>query len=445
LTFRAILLCLLTFALTAAVPVASEWKSARQLKVRKGQVLAVSATTGKTIRKFNGGQKGDEFGIGLGFDGLPGLGNVAAFAIGAPGAESGAGRVFAVDSSTGRRVWFVSGASLAGGPVERFGQSMAGLGHINGDDPVHWAVGAPGPGPDSEVPAAVVVLHEVNGQLGERMRVEGDNDSRLGWQVIFSDDETGDSFIDHFVAGAPGQSNGSNANAGALHRFSAIDGTRRWTLLGKKKSQHLGYSMTFADDEDDDGVRDLTVGAPGNAKTDGLVMIVSAATGRVIRQIKAPKGASLFGLSIARADLDGDGEREIVVGAPASDGEAGEEVGRVLAFTSDGSLVWSREGELAGQWFGISVSPAPDTDGGGLQELVIGSLFRQQQKKKKELRGGIDLISAATDQTHWQLRGKRGDDLVGLPGHGSQTDLNGDGVGDLLVGAPRNGELFIPE
>lgn len=416
------------------------------VKAKKGQMLVVSGSSGRTLGKLNGSQKSDEFGVGLGFDSLPMTAGVQALAVGAPGADGGAGRIFAVDPSNGRRLWFVSGENLAGGAVERFGQAMTNLGHINGDSPVHWAVGAPGSGEASQTDAAVVVLHAQNNELVERLRVEGDAGSRLGWDVILSDDVTNDSFIDHFVAGAPSQANGSKANAGALHRFSSIDGTRDWTLLGKKKNQYLGYRLAFAPDEDGDGVRDLTVGAPGNEKTSGLVLIVSGANGRVIHQIKAPRGAGLFGLSVARTDIDGDGALDIVAGAPMTNGAAGAAVGKVFAFSgADRSLMWSREGESAGQWFGASVSSALDSDGDGLRDLLVGSLFRVQPKPKKELKGGVDLISPANDSVLLQIRGKRGGDLVGVPLHGPLFDVNGDGITDFMVGSPRGGELFLPE
>ncbi len=417
-----------------------------RVKAKKGQMLILSGANGKTIRKLKGGQKGDEFGVGFGFDSLPATNIDGEAAIGAPGADNGAGRLFAVDPETGRRIWFISGNNLSGGPVEGFGHSMTNLGHVNQDNDSHWAIGAPGGDGSSGVPPAVVVVQPTDDSLIERLRLEGEVGSRLGWQTILSDQDGGDSFIDHFVAGAPTQANGGKGNAGAIHRFAITDGTRAWTLLGKKRNQHLGYSLSFGADEDGDGVRDLTVGAPGNGKTDGMVLLVSNATGRVLLEIKAPNGAGLFGFSVSRGDIDSDGTLDYIVGAPATDGEAGSETGKVYIFSgADRSLLWSREGDAAGQWFGASVTSTQDLSGDGLRDLLVGSLFREHPKPKKVLRGGIELISPASNEVLFSVLGKRGGDRIGVPLHGPLQDYDGDGIVDLLVPAPRKSEFFVPE
>jgi hypothetical protein len=281
----------------------------------------------------------------------------------------------------------------------------------------------------------------------ERLRIEGTDVSMLGWTVAQSDDvPTGDSVIDHFVAGAPGEANGSRQGAGAVHRFSAFDGSRQWTVRGKKKGQRLGYAMSYVDDLDGDQLVDHAVGAPGSGKTNGAVFLIAGATGRVVRQVKAPKGAKLFGFAVTRLDVDGDGASDLVVGAPASDGVAGEESGAVYAFSGiDRSLLKTWEGELPGQWFGATLGVAGDVDGDHLDDLIVGSLIRNEDKPKKDLIGGLDVFSSASGTPLVQVRGKRAGDRLGWRIISGRLDWNGDGVSDLLVSAAKTGLPILPE
>lgn len=443
----AILICL-TATLAALPDAGAGGRKAGLAKLKKGELAVISGLDGRFLRRFKGAQKGDEFGSDVGFDALPRVGfQTVAWAVGAPGGAGGSGRFFALDAETGRRIWWVDGDSLAGGAVERFGEAIVDLGHINGDTPVHWAVGAPGRGVAGGAPAAVVIVHAPNGDLVERLRLEGSDTSMLGWKIAQSDDvPTGDSVIDHFVATAPGEANGSKQSAGAVHRFDSFDGSRQWTVLGKKKGQQLGYSMSFVDDVSGDGLIDHAVGAPGSDKVDGAVFLIASSSGRVVRQIKAPAKAGLFGFAITRLDVDRDGVSDLVVGAPATQGAAGERSGAVYAFSGvDRSLLMMLEGESPGQWFGASLEVTGDLDGDGFNELIVGSLVRNEEKPKKDLIGGLDVISPTTGAALLKIRGKRAGERLGWRIISGRLDWNADGSADLLVAVSKAGEPILPE
>ena len=138
LSFRSLLaLVCLAASMAVAGPSNAETRAA---KLKKGEVVVISGLDGRILERLKGAQKGDEFGSDVGFDALPGVGlRTNAWAVGAPGGAGGNGRFFALDADTGRRLWWVDGSTLAGGAVERFGESIVDLGHINGDTPVDWA------------------------------------------------------------------------------------------------------------------------------------------------------------------------------------------------------------------------------------------------------------------------------------------------------------------
>ncbi len=416
-------------------------------KAKRGRLVVLSSQDGRILKRLKGGQRGDEYGTAVAREALPMADPAQSGAVGAPGADGGAGRFYGIHTDSGRRLWWIGGEDLSGGAVERFGQSMVVLGHINGDSMVHWAVGAPGTGQPGGAPGTVVVLHAPDEQqLVERFRVEGSERSRFGWALWPSDDD-GSNFFDHIVVGAPGEANASKETAGAIHRFSALDGTHSWTVVGRKKNQHLGYALSGLADRDGDGVPEILAGAPGGGRTVGRVFVISGRTGEVLKQIEAPAEGDRFGFSVGRVDVDGDSVVDVIVGAPSTDGDAGEETGAVYAYSGvDWSLLWSREGESAGQWFGTSLFVSgQDVDGDGLRELAVGSMMRFADKPKGELVGAVDVVSPARDQVLFSVRGKKRADRLGSTIFGGFSDLDGDGASDLLVGSPRVEDLFIPE
>jgi len=159
-----------------------------------------------------------------------------------------------------------------------------------------------------------------------------DAEGQFGRSVAVLGDTNGD-LTSTVAVGAPGE----QSDTGAVYvlsvqlRVSIVNSesqsltqadlqyARRLALPSSKVSERFGSALAWSPGGGASAT--IAIGAPGNAGDgiDGSVYLLSSVTGDVEGQITSPtpKVDSLFGSSIAyTSDLDGNGERELLVGAP---------------------------------------------------------------------------------------------------------------------------------
>jgi hypothetical protein len=164
----------------------------------------------------------------------------------------------------------------------------------------------------------------------------------------------------------------------------------------------------------------------------------------------AGKANDWAGHSIASAgDVDGDGKDDVLGGAPNSN-EGGTRSGKT--YLSFGSTELSFVGEDEFDESGYSVSSAGDVDGDGLADVLIGARFSEDAGYQA---GETYLVLAATiaaqlaadpstntfdlSSADASFLGEMAEDESGTS-VAAAGDVDGDGRGDLLIGAPGNDE-----
>jgi len=258
---------------------------------------------------------------------------------------------------------------------------------------------------------------------------------------------------------------------------------------GNGRSDLLGASVAFVPDLDGDGLDELAVGAPRWSAVDAPARRV----GRVYLFFGRPLGAGggprlpasgaadvvlegdvdggMFGSALAAGDVDGDGVVDLAVGAPGSDaadpsgypGAAWVFLGtKLLAAGSTSSPTVPRVADLwpgdadvvvsghgPGDRLGHALAVMGDVDHVPGDELIVGA---------PQLRGDLETGFGAVGAGYVRLLSRTGatpaPDFVGsqvrvdsaghvLDGEGfgwsvaGGADLDGDGVGDVAIGALR--------
>lgn len=216
-------------------------------------------------------------------------------------------------------------------------------------------------------------------------------------------------------------------------------------------SGFFGGAISGVPDVNGDGRGDIVVGAPNEPFNGisgaGRVYILTGTTGGVLRAIGSPnpRFGGNFGICVAGTpDIDGDGRGDVIVGA-SSEGDAPIAMGRAYIFSgATGALIaeLSSPNAQTGGTFGNSVAWLPDASGDGVPDVVVGAPNET-----------VGSRPAGSGQAY-VFNGLTGALIVSLvpatPRQQGQfgyavtgiPDRNNDGRGDVVVGAPREG---IPE
>jgi len=159
----------------------------------------------------------------------------------------------------------------------------------------------------------------------------------------------------------------------------AQDQHHLYSLRGDTQLDQLGRAVLGLGDVDSDGRRDVMVGAPQLYTSDkGYVRAYSGRTGKALYDSLGQTSTDTFGDRFGWAlalldDLDGDGTADVAVGAPRDD-DAADDAGRVdLLSGTSGAFLGSLTGSQANAHFGEVLTRAGDLDGDGREDLLVSS------------------------------------------------------------------------
>jgi hypothetical protein len=316
---------------------------------------------------------------------------------------------------------------------QKYGDGLAAAGDVDFDGVADFMVGAR----ESTIFSTAVTPGSItmySGATGlEIYTIDGtSHNSAFGTVMLSIGDVDGDGAAD-FVAGDPMYSIGSYTFEGAFWLYSGVDGTVISWCTGTPSS-FFGNSIAVLDDLDADGLPEFAIGAP-NDGGGGMVHIFSSGKDGLVKSYLAPDPNANFGVALSSiSDLDGDGHRDLIVGANRYDGSAGNDVGAAyLISVFTGNTLHRFDGWDSLNEFGKVVCASGDIDGDGLEDVIVAAPHGRLGSSLAV--GTVEVYSSATHNLIYHLSGNNpnenfGDDLANM------GDQDGDGVAEFLVGAP---------
>ena len=255
-------------------------------------------------------------------------------------------------------------------------------------------------------------------------------DGLFGHWTMLVPDLSGDGLADVVIAAPHARVGG--IMRGALVARSPKTGEELWKHE-ETESENLGWDLTLAGDENGDGRTDLFVGAP--AELTGRVYLVSGKDGSVLRTYAPGEEGGSFGWYVARLDdLDADGRADLAVGGPSAVATDGKRVGGAWVLsTASGKELYHWKGTDPRGGYGGVVAELGDLDGDGKGEIAVAAPGTEDQTRT--LPGELRIYSGASGKElrHWSGKqpGEQFGRMIVAAG-----DLDGDGVGDIAIGAP---------
>ncbi|MHC5937698.1 beta strand repeat-containing protein [Nostoc sp.] len=390
------------------------------------------------------------------------------------------------------------------------GSSVSSAGDINGDGIADLIIGARYASPASNSVQSYVVfgskggfdaklnLSTLNGTNG--FAINGINAvDGLGYSVSSAGDINGDGIADLIIGAryaSPNASNsgqsyvvfGSKGGFDAQLNLSTLNGTNGFAINGNA-GDYSGISVSSAGDINSDGIADLIIGAADaspNGYYSGRSYVVFGSKGGFdaklnLSTLNGTNGFAINGINAynvsgwpvsSAGDINSDGIADLIIGARDAVangyysgqsyvvfGSKGGFDAKLNLSTLNGTNGFAINGINEYDKSGSSVSSAGDINGDGIADLIIGAPYASpngyysgQSYVVFGSKGGFDAqlnLSTLNGTNGFAINGINADDNSGIS-VSSAGDINGDGITDLIIGAPyaspnsdRSGQSYV--
>jgi hypothetical protein len=327
-----------------------------------------------------------------------------------------------------------------------FGISVSSAGDVNGDSYDDVIVGAQENSAGGTAAGRVYIYFggELMDDIADIIITGTTSNNFFGKCVAGAGDVNGDGY-DDVLASAPYYNNSTGITY-IFYGGSLMDTIPDVVMIGENLVQYFGSSIASAGDVNGDSFADVLIGGAYNSSSTfagkaylylGGVSMDSTADVVMNGEMISDR----FGYSVSSAgDVNGDGFSDVIIGSINNDA-GGMDAGRAYVYFGDSNMDniadWISTGEASEDQFGSSVASVGDVNGDGFGDIIVGA-YQNDAGGMDAGRAYVYFGAANMDSiADWTFTGEAEEDLFGLA-VGAAGDVNGDGIADVIIGAPYN-------
>ncbi|MGY8758407.1 MAG: FG-GAP-like repeat-containing protein [Planctomycetota bacterium] len=263
--------------------------------------------------------------------------------------------------------------------------------------------------------------------------------------VFISSDINNDGYSDYIAAGIF-EEPATGARSARIYVISGLTGEIMFIKENRGPDYGSRLEVIIAGDINSDGFPDILIGAPtasANGRNRcGLAALVSGSTGEIIKIWYGQTAGAEFGASIAGVDdVDRNGFRDVIIGAPGTRLPSQQHVGAAYVFSGSwngdpnfGQSLYTFTGVDAHSGFGRRVAAADDVNRDGYPDILI-SAPGYDSTLGRGYPGTVDVFSGLDGSPMAHFQGRRRSQHFGFSIAGV-GDIDRDGYPDIAIGHP---------